>query len=87
MYCTMCGSKKHEKETCYRNGPIEAKYPSQTLFELLKDDLKDRPVWAYQVYGPLSFDDYAEVEVMVSFGEKREVSRETYKFMLARIRR
>jgi len=46
------------------------------LGEKLKDLINGRPVWDYKIYSPLSFDDEAEVTIILSIGQDKENYRE-----------
>jgi len=49
-----------------------------TIADLLKDKIKGRPIWDYKIWSPLSFDDTAEIKVVVYFGEVKKEKSESY---------
>lgn len=51
-----------------------------TMNDLLKGIIKDRPLWNIQIWGPISLEDKAEVEVVLLFGETKVESKEVVKF-------
>ena len=43
-----------------------------SLYDLLADKIKGRPIWDYRISPPLSLDDISTVEVTITYGDKRD---------------
>jgi hypothetical protein len=57
---------------------------STSLFELLEDELKDKEVWDYHVWAPMSLDDSATLKVVIQYGTHGPVSRKEIIFDIVR---
>ncbi len=51
---------------------------SKTVYDILKDEIGDREIWNYEMYGPLSLDDEAVVTIKMIYGEKKAEYVEEY---------